>query len=77
MAKSEGGRPADRSQPVPGAVDPETLYRADELKSRMGWRDSAFRSACRNGLRVHRAGKRAYVLGADAVSFVTKGGGDQ
>jgi len=77
VAKSEGGRPTDRSQPIPGAILPGEIYRADEAKARMGWRDAAFRAACRGGLRVHRVGKRAYVAGADLVAFITKGGADQ
>ena len=74
MAKSEGGRPTDRPQSVPGAILPGEIYRADEAKVRMGWRDAAFRAACRNGLRVHRVGKRAYIAGADLAAFITKGG---
>lgn len=61
---------------VPGAIVPDALYRADEAKARMGWRDAAFRAACRNGLRVHRAGKRAYIAGADLISHVMKGGAE-
>ena len=74
MAKSEGGRPAERSQSMPGSILPGEFYRADEAKARMGWRDAAFRAACRNGLRVHRVGKRAYIAGADLAAFITKGG---
>jgi hypothetical protein len=74
MAKSEGGRPTDRSQPIPGVILPDAIYRADEAKGRAGWRDAAFRAACRDGLRVFRRGKRAYVAGADLVAFITKGG---
>lgn len=77
MAKSEGGRPTDRPQITPGVIDPDAVYRADEAKARAGWRDAAFRAACRNGLRVHRSGKRAYVAGIDLVAFITKGGADQ
>lgn len=77
MAKSDGGRPADRPQMVPGSIAPDAIYRADEAKARMGWRDAAFRAACRNGLRVHRVGKRAYVAGADLAAFITRGGADQ
>ena len=75
MAKSEGGRPTDRPQPIPGAILPGEIYRADEAKARMGWRDAAFRAACRNGLRVHRVGKRAYVTGADLATYITSKGG--
>lgn len=61
-------------QSVPGAIVSDAIYRADEAKARMGWKDAAFRAACRNGLKVHRVGKRAYVSGADLAAFITKGG---
>ena len=68
------GRPSDSSA---GSIAPAALYRLDEAKSRMGWRDAGFRAAVRAGLKVHRAGKRLYVLGSDLIAFVTrtKGGG--
>lgn len=62
-------------QPPPtsiGAVIPNALYRLDEIKARMGWRDAAFRAAVRAGLKTHRSGKRLYVLGSDLIDFVTK-----
>ena len=55
-----------------GAVVPNALYRLDEAKARMGWRDAAFRAAVRAGLKTHRSGKRLYVLGSDLIDFVTK-----
>lgn len=55
-----------------GAVVPNALYRLDEVKARMGWRDAAFRSAVRAGLTTHRSGKRLYVLGSDLIAFVTR-----
>jgi len=55
-----------------GAVVPNALYRLDEVKARMGWRDAAFRAAVRAGLKTHRSGKRLYVLGNDLIDFVTK-----
>ena len=57
---------------VAGSVDPDTLYRLDEVKARMGWRDAAFRAAVRAGLKTHHSGKRLYVLGADLIAFVTR-----
>ena len=66
-----GGPPS----PIPGAIFPDAIYRADEAKARMGWRDAAFRAACRNGLKVHRVGKRAYVMGADLATYITSKGG--
>ncbi len=70
MNHSGSQRPA---APTPGAIDPDVVYRADEAKLRMGWRDAAFRAACHAGLKVHRAGKRLYVRGSDLIAFVTKG----
>jgi len=57
---------------LPGAIVPDAIYRLDEVKSRMGWRDAAFRAAVRAGLKTHRSGKRRYVLGSDLIGFVTK-----
>ena len=77
MRGSSRKRPSEvPSQFVPGAIVSDAIYRADEAKARMGWRDAAFRAACRNGLRVHRVGKRAYIAGADLAAFITKGGAE-
>ena len=63
---------------VPGAIIPDAIYRLDEVKARMGWRDAAFRAAVRAGLKTHRSGKRIYVLGSDLIAFVTRAkGGDR
>jgi hypothetical protein len=59
-------------QGVPGAIIPDAVYRLDEVKARMGWRDAAFRAAVRAGLRIYRSGKRIYLLGSDIVAFVTR-----
>jgi hypothetical protein len=60
---------------TPGEIVPGALYRIDEAKARMGWRNSAFRAACRAGLKTYRNGRRTYVLGSDLVAFITRGGG--
>jgi len=62
-------------QYVPGAIVSDAIYRADETKARMGWKDAAFRAACRRGLKVYRVGKRVYVTGADLAAFITTKGG--
>lgn len=62
---------------VPGAVYADAVYRADELKARMGWREAAFRAACRRGLKTHRVGKRVFIAGSDAIAFVTGKGVEQ
>lgn len=65
---------AELSQGIPGAIVSDAVYRADEAKARMGWRDAGFRAACRRGLKVHRCGKRTYVTGAALVEFITSQG---
>ena len=54
-----------------GVIEPAVLYRADEAKARVGWGRDAFSFARRRGLRVHRCGKRVYVVGADLIAYVT------
>ena len=61
-----------QSTGVPGAIVPDAIYRLDEVKARMGWRDAAFRAAVRAGLTTHHSGKRLYVLGSDLIAYVTK-----
>jgi hypothetical protein len=60
---------------IPGAIRSDAVYRADEAKIRMGWRDAGFRAACRRGLKTHRCGKRTYVTGAALLEFITGGKG--
>ena len=69
--KKQIGLCTDGGPVVPGTVFADAVYRADELKARMGWKEAAFRAACRRGLKTHRVGKRLYVSGADAIAFVT------
>jgi hypothetical protein len=77
MVRSNHGQAsATLPQPIPGPIFSDALYRAEELKARMGWKDAAFRAACRKGLKIHRCGKRVYVTGADVLAFVRQQGGD-
>ena len=59
------------SYKAPGIIENDALYTKNEIKDRMGWKDSAFRQACRNGLEIHRRGKCVYVLGKDVIAYVT------
>ena len=78
MKCSKQTRPSERpSTAITGVIFHDALYRADELKARMGWKDAAFRAACRKGLKVHRVGKRAFVIGSDIIAFVTENGGER
>lgn len=72
MSRQHNERPLQPQSGVRGAIIPDALYTLDELKGRVGWRDAAFRAACRAGLRTYRSGKRLYVLGSDLIDFITK-----
>lgn len=63
---------AQQSSDDPGVIVPEAIYRLDEVKARMGWRDAAFRAAVRAGLKTHRSGKRVYMLGSEVIAFITR-----
>jgi hypothetical protein len=71
-SKRGGSESKQRSPSIPGLIVPDALYRIDELRARMGWAKASYRAACRKGLRVRRSGKRAYVLGADAIAFIAR-----
>ena len=72
MSSKRREAPPETRAGAPGAIIPNAIYRLDEVKSRMGWRDAAFRAAVRGGLTTHRSGKRLYVLGSDLIAFVTR-----
>ncbi len=73
MARNETNKPSGKSEAnLTGTIARDALYRLDEVKCRMGWRDAAFRAAVRAGLKTHRSGKRCYILGSDLIDFVTK-----
>jgi hypothetical protein len=73
VGSSNTSKPPSKTEPESGGpVIGGALYRLDEVKARMGWRDAAFRAAVRAGLKTHRSGKRLYVLGSDLIDFVTK-----
>ena len=59
------------SYKAPGIIENDALYTKNEIKDRMGWKDSAFRQACRRGLRTFKCGKCVYVQGEDVIAYVT------
>lgn len=61
---------------VPGVIAPTNLYHVDELLARLKWSKHAWRTARRQGLRVLRAGGRAYVLGSDLITYLSKMNGE-
>lgn len=53
-----------------GFIEPERLYTLAAFKQRLGISDSTLRAARRNGLKVHRVHKHAYILGSDWIAYV-------
>lgn len=55
-----------------GPIRPDELYPVSVLKERLGWKETALRSARRDGLKVKRYGNLYFVLGSDVVEFLRR-----
>jgi hypothetical protein len=53
-----------------GIILPGAVYRLDAFLATVGWGRAALRRARRNGLRVVRDGRTAFVLGDDFISYL-------
>jgi hypothetical protein len=53
-----------------GVIDTGAVYTLPALKDRLGVTDAWLRAARRRGLRVRYAGRRAFVTGADFMSYI-------
>jgi hypothetical protein len=53
-----------------GVIDASAVYTLDALRDRLNITDAWLRTARRRGLRVRYAGRRAFVLGADFISYL-------
>ena len=60
-----------------GVIRPDELYELSECQRRLGWGKAAFRTARRNGLKVRYCSRRAYVMGADLISYIDEHGKDE
>lgn len=60
-----------------GAISAAEAYPKAVFMRRVGMTRSSFASACREGLRTVKIGKRSHVLGADWLTFLASrpGGG--
>jgi hypothetical protein len=56
--------------PAPGFIEPANLYTLDEVRARLGWKEQAFRTARRQGLRILRHGNRGFVRGSEIIRFL-------
>lgn len=54
---------------VPGAIEPGSLYLADEARQRLRMGTWAWRQARRAGLQVVYHGRNAYVFGDDVLAY--------
>jgi hypothetical protein len=54
----------------PGVISTLETYTIEEAKARLGWTDSALRSAKRRGLHLLRCGKRRYLTGEEIRRFL-------
>lgn len=57
---------------VEQAIEPNVLYRLEELKKRSGLGDWAMRTARKNGLKVIRKAGKAFVFGGDFIEYMRR-----
>lgn len=55
-----------------GEILAGACYHRTELKRRLGWSDSAIRSAIQRGMPMHRAGKQQFAIGAEIIAWITQ-----
>ncbi len=67
MQKQRSHPAAARS---PQAVREDEVVPLAELDARLGLGPSAIRTARRQGLKVHRIGRRKFVIGRDLIAFL-------
>jgi hypothetical protein len=65
---NDAGQPIDAKPP--GVISCHEIYTLPEARARLGWSDSALRSAKRRGLRLLTCGKRRYVSGEEIRRFL-------
>ena len=63
---------ADKKPPDLAPIRADEIYPLRELMRRLGWKEAALRRARRDGLRIRRYGNLFYVLGSDAVDFLSE-----
>lgn len=55
---------------MPGVISLHEIYTLREARGRLGWTESALRSARRGGLKFLVCGKRRYVTGQEILRFL-------
>lgn len=69
-------RPATERQPA-GEIRADTLYRATEMRRKLGWGFKSYRQAKRKGLRTVKFARQEYVLGSDVLGLFARLAEDQ
>lgn len=59
-------------QASPGVIEAGAVYRIEEFKRRVGWGSHAMRQARRAGMKVVYTAGRAYIRGADFISYLDR-----
>ncbi|MCA9040511.1 MAG: hypothetical protein KDA65_09215 [Planctomycetaceae bacterium] len=59
-------------QAIPEPIQPGVLYTLADFLRLVGWKRYAMRTARENGLKVRRAGGRAYVHSDDFFAYLEK-----
>lgn len=61
---------ASKPNPSPGEIRGDAVYTLEEFERRTQLGKKSLRTARRNGLAVHRAGRRSYVIGKDFIDYL-------
>ena len=72
VARNAKIRTAASPEPGIGFIEPGVLYRIDEAKRRLGWEETALRTARGKGLKVMYLGNRAYVRGEALIEYIER-----
>jgi hypothetical protein len=62
---------SSKPERTPGVILSDACYAKEEFLARTGFKQAAWRSARRNGLRVVETGGRAFVLGSDWIAYLS------
>ena len=57
-----------------GVIEPQHLYTYDAITKRLGITRKTIHAAIRNGLKVSRAHRKAYILGQDWIDYIVNQG---
>lgn len=71
LQDTEANSELNTHHPDKTEINPNTIYSRLQVMEIMGWREKAWKSAVRKGLRTHRHARRDYVCGSELLRFIT------